>query len=113
MFSTPAYAQAASAAAPYPALAGLIQFLPLFAIFAIGYFLLIRPQQTAAKRQREAIAAVKKGDEVVTGGGSIGKVTKVSDTEVEVEFGAGQRQRVVKSMLVEVRPLGGAKPAND
>ena len=78
----------------------------------IFYFLILRPQQQAVKRLRQKIAAVKKGDEVVTGGGHIGKVTKVDDNEVEVEFAAGHRHRVVKATLSDVRPPG-AKPAND
>ena len=65
------------------------------------------------KQHQAEITAVKKGDEVVTGGGHIGKVTKVGDDEVEVEFAAGHRHRVVKSMISQVRPSGGAKPAND
>ena len=90
----------------------LIGILPWVLIFAIFYMLMIRPQQQRVKQHQAQIAAVKKGDEVVTGGGHIGKVTKVSDHEVEVEFASGQRHRVVKSMLSEVRPSGG-KPAND
>ena len=90
----------------------LIGILPWVAIFAIFYMLMIRPQQQKVKQHQAQIAAVKKGDEVVTAGGHIGKVTKVGDHEVEVEFAAGHRHRVVKSMLSEVRPAGG-KPAND
>jgi preprotein translocase subunit YajC len=93
-------------------MAGLISFAPLIIIFLIMYVLLIRPQQQAVKRQRLKIGAVKKGDEVVTGGGHIGKVTKVNDEEVEVEFANGQRHRVVKSMLSDVRSTG-TKAAND
>ena len=91
---------------------GLVSFTPLLLIFVIMYVLLIRPQQQAAKRQRAKIDAVKKGDEVVTGGGHIGKVTKVNENEVEVEFASGQRHRVVKSMLSDVRTAG-TKAAND
>jgi len=91
----------------------LIGILPWVAIFAIFYLLMIRPQQQKVKQHQAEIAAVKKGDEVVTGGGHIGKVTKVGDHEVEVEFAAGHRHRVVKSMISEVRPAGGGKPAND
>jgi preprotein translocase subunit YajC len=91
----------------------VIGILPWVLIFVIFYMLMIRPQQKRVKDHQAAIAAVKKGDEVVTGGGHIGKVTKVSDHEVEVEFAAGHRHRVVKSMLSEVRLAGGAKPAND
>ena len=86
---------------------------PWLLIFVIFYLLMIRPQQQRVKQHQARIAAVKKGDEVVTGGGHIGKVTKVGDNEVEVEFAAGHRHRVVKSMLSEVRPAGGGNPAND
>ena len=105
--------QAAPASSAGGAAAGLIQFFPFLAIFVIFYFLMIRPQQQRVKRHQATIGAVKKGDEVVTGGGHIGKVTKVGDHEVEVEFAAGHRHRVVKSTLSEVRPSGGGKPAND
>ena len=91
----------------------LFSILPWLAIFVIFYFLMIRPQQQRVKQHQAEITAVKKGDEVVTGGGHIGKVTKVGDHEVEVEFAAGHRHRVVKSMISQVRPSGGAKPAND
>ena len=91
----------------------LFGILPWLAIFVIFYLLMIRPQQQRAKQHQAQINAVKKGDEVVTGGGHIGKVTKVDDHEVEVEFAAGHRHRVVKSMLSEVRPSGRAKSAND
>jgi preprotein translocase subunit YajC len=105
--------QTAPAGQPSGTTAALIQFAPLLLIFVIFWFLVMRPQQQRVKQHRASIAAVKKGDEVVTGGGHIGKVTKVDDHEVEVEFAAGHRHRVVKSMLSEVRPSGGAKPAND
>jgi preprotein translocase subunit YajC len=91
----------------------LIGILPWVAIFVIFYMLMIRPQQQRVKQHQAEIASVKKGDEVVTGGGHIGKVTKVGEHEVEVEFASGHRHRVVKSMLSEVRPSGGGKPAND
>lgn len=90
----------------------LIGILPWVLIFVIFYILMIRPQQRRVKEHQATIAAVKKGDEVVTNGGHIGKVTKVGEHELEVEFAAGHRHRVVKSMLTEVRPSG-SKPAND
>ena len=90
----------------------LVGILPWILIFGIFYILMIRPQQQKVKQHQASINAVKKGDEVVTGGGHIGKVTKVGDHEVEVEFATGHRHRVVKSMLSEVRSAG-AKPAND
>jgi preprotein translocase subunit YajC len=109
MFSSSANA-AGSASSGMAGLAS--SFVPLILIFVIMYVLLIRPQQQAVKRQRAKIDAVKKGDEVVTGGGHIGKVTKVNEDEVEVEFASGQRHRVVKSMLSDIRTTG-AKAAND
>lgn len=111
MFVTPAYAQAAGAASSSGSIAMLVgQFVLLGAIF---WFLIIRPQQKRMKEHRAKIDAVKKGDTVVTGGGVIGKVTKVDENEVEVEIAASTRIRVVKGTLTDVQPLGGAKPAND
>ena len=112
MFVTPAYAQAAGAATSSSgSIAVLVgQFVLLGAIF---WFLIIRPQQKRMKEHRAKIDAVKKGDSVVTGGGVIGKVTKVDEHEVEVEIAPSTRIRVVKGTLTDVQPLGGAKPAND
>ena len=90
----------------------LIQFLPLVLIFVVFYFLLIRPQQRRMKQHQAMIGAVKKNDVVVTGGGLIGKVTKVDETEVEVELAPNVRVKSLKSTLSDVRPHGG-KPAND
>ena len=111
MFSTPAHASAGAAASG--GMAGLlVQFAPLLLIFVIFYFLLIRPQTRRAKEHRDMIGAVKRNDVAVTSGGLIGKVTKVEESEIELEIAAGTKVRVVKTMLAEVRPHG-AKPAND
>lgn|SRR5690242_2675374 len=113
MFATPAYAQAAGGAAANGGIAGaIISFAPLIVIFIAFWFLFIRPQTKRMKDQQAAIAAVKKGDEVTTAGGILGKVVKVSDDVVEVEIAQGVRVRVVKSTLTGIAPLGG-KPAND
>ena len=112
MFSSPAYAQAAAAPAG-GAYAGLIQFVPIVAIFVIFYFLMIRPQQTRAKAHRAMLDAVKRGDEVVTGGGLIGRVTKVADAELEVEVATGVKLRVVKGTLADVRTKPLPTAAND
>jgi preprotein translocase subunit YajC len=112
MFITPAYAQAAGSAAGGET-AFIMQFVPLLLIMAIFYFLLFRPQQLAAKAHREKVNAVKKGDSVVTGGGLIGKVTRVEDHQVEVEIATGVKVKVVKGTLTDVTPPGGTKPAND
>jgi preprotein translocase subunit YajC len=112
MFISPAYAQAAGAA-PSSTTSFLIQMAPLLLIFVIFYVLMIRPQQTAMKAHKAKLAAVKKGDSVVTGGGLVGKVTRVDDEQVEVEIASGVKVKAIKSTLTDVMPLGGAKPAND
>ena len=89
-----------------------VQMAPLLLIFVVFYFLLIRPQQRRAKDHADTIQAVKRGDGVVTGGGILGKVTKVDDGEVEVEIATGVKIKVVKATLADVLPKGG-KPAND
>src|SRR3954467_1648169 len=86
--------------------------LPRLLVFGIFYILMIRPQQRRVKEHQAAINAVKKGDDVITGGGIRGRVTKVSDDEAEVEIANGVRVRVVKSTLTGVTS-GNSKPAND
>ena len=112
MFASPAYAQAAGAAAPSATTGFILQMAPLLFIFVIFYFLLIRPQQRRMKQHRAMIDAVKKGDTVVTAGGLIGRVTRVDDAEIEVEIAPSTRVKVVKGTLSDVRGVGG-KPAND
>jgi preprotein translocase subunit YajC len=90
----------------------LLGILPWLLIFVIFYILMIRPQQRRVKEHQAAISAVKKGDEVVTGGGIRGRVTKVSDDEAEVEIAQGVKIRVVKSTISAVL-TGASKPAND
>jgi preprotein translocase subunit YajC len=90
----------------------LIGILPWLLIFVIFYFLMIRPQQQRVKQHQAAINAVKKGDEVVTGGGIRGRVTKVSDDEAEVEIAQGVKIRVIKSTITQVLTAT-SKPAND
>lgn len=112
MFATPAYAQAAGAAGQGSTLAGIASVAPLVLIFVVFYFLMIRPQQKRMKTLQNAVNSVKKNDTVITAGGLIGKVTKVDETEVEIELGPNVKVRAIKSTLAEVRPFG-AKPAND
>ncbi|MEO7277194.1 MAG: preprotein translocase subunit YajC [Sphingomicrobium sp.] len=90
----------------------LVGVLPWVFIFAIFYVLMIRPQQRRVKAHQAAVAAVKKGDEVVTAGGIRGRVTKTGDEEAEVEIAQGVRVRVVKSTLSQVLSPT-TKPAND
>ena len=111
MFVTPAYAQV-------PGGAGggdfLVSLLPFVAIFAIMYFLIIRPQRQAAKKRQEMLNAVRRNDTVITGGGVVGKVTKViDDSEVEVQIAPDTKVRVLRSMLAEVRVKGEPVAAND
>ncbi|MFL2844341.1 MAG: preprotein translocase subunit YajC [Alphaproteobacteria bacterium] len=81
----------------------LFQIMPLILIFFVFYFLIIRPQQNKVKEHAAMVNAVKKGDEVVTQGGLIGKVSKVSDEEVTIDFGDNVNIRAVKSTLAHVK----------
>jgi preprotein translocase subunit YajC len=93
--------------------AGLLMgILPWLLIFVIFYVLMIRPQQRRVKEHQAAIKAVKKGDEVITGGGIYGRVTRVTDEEAEIEIATGVRIRVLKSTISHVL-TSNAKPAND
>ncbi|MGR3548415.1 MAG: preprotein translocase subunit YajC [Roseovarius sp.] len=86
------------------------QFIPLILIFAIMYFLLIRPQQKKLKEHKAMIGALRRGDQVVTQGGLIGKVSKVKDdSEIEVELAEGVKVRVVRATIAQV--LSKTEPA--
>ncbi len=98
MFATPAYAQAAGGGAA----GGLIGFVPILLIFAIMYFLMIRPQQKKLKEHKAMVEALRRGDQVVTSGGMIGKVVKVADAEVEVELAPNVKVRVIKNTIAQV-----------
>ena len=98
MFATPANAQGLGDAA-----AGFGSFVPLILIFAIMYFLLIRPQQKKLKEHKAMVAALRRGDQIVTQGGIIGKVSKIKDdAEVEVEIADGVRVRIVRATITQV-----------
>ncbi len=100
MFATPAFAQAAGGGAG----SAFASFVPLILIFAIMYFLLIRPQQKKVKEHQKMVEGLRRGDQVVTAGGLVGKVTKVrEDGEVEVELADNVKVRVVKSTIATVR----------
>lgn len=82
---------------------GIQQFVPLILIFGIMYFLLIRPQQKKAKQHQAMVKALRRGDQVVTQGGMIGKVVKVKDDgEIEVEISDGVKVRIVQSTIATV-----------
>ncbi|NBC21484.1 MAG: preprotein translocase subunit YajC [Alphaproteobacteria bacterium] len=104
-------AAAQDGAAGGPSLIGqLLFFIPLILIF---YFLLIRPQQQQRKRHQEMVAAIKRGDTVITSGGLIAKVIKVADDELTVELAEGVRSRLMRQMVADVRAKGEPVAAND
>jgi len=91
---------------------GFQDFIPLILIFAIMYFLLIRPQQKKVKEHQNMVAALRRGDQVVTQGGLIGKVTKVKEeNEIEVEVAEGVKVRVVQNTIAQV--LSKTEPTKD
>ena len=95
------------------AVAAFVNFvMPMVLIFGIFYILVLRPQNRRVKEHQAAIKAVKKGDEVITGGGIRGRVTRVTDEDAEVEIANGVKVRVVKSTLTGVVSKN-SKPAND
>jgi preprotein translocase subunit YajC len=107
MLITPAYAQAAGGGAG----SAFASFIPLILIFAIMWFLLIRPQQKKLKEHQAMVAALRRGDEVITQGGLIGKVTKVKeDGELEVEIAPNVKVRVVRNTIAQV--VSKTEPAN-
>jgi len=83
----------------------LFQLIPFILIFVVIYFLILRPQQKRAKEHREMVAALRRGDQVLTNGGLIGKISKVTDDgeDVEVEIAKGVKVRVMRHMISEVR----------
>jgi preprotein translocase subunit YajC len=103
MFVTPAYAQTGMGGAPDI----LVSILPFVLIFVIMYFLIIRPQRTQLKKREEMLSAIRRGDTVVTGGGLIGKVTKViDDRELEIDLGGGTKVTALRSTIADVRVRG-------
>jgi preprotein translocase subunit YajC len=114
MLISPAYAQDASGLLGN--LGSIGQFLPLILIFGVFYFLLIRPQQQRQKEAKAMLAAIKRGDRVVTGGGIVGVVQKVKDgsNEIEVEIAPNTRVTVLRetiSAVVNATPANAAKPS--
>lgn len=105
MFISNAYAQGAEAAT----MSNLSTFLPLILMFVVMYFLMIRPQQKRAKEQRAMMEALAKGDEVVTAGGILGKVSKVTDTYVTLEVAANTEIVVQKPSVTTLLPKGTLK----
>jgi preprotein translocase subunit YajC len=101
---TSAYAQGVPG---MPTTDTLIQFVPFVLIFVIMWFLIIRPQQRRARQHADMIKAVRRGDTVVSSGGIVGRVTKVTDDpEIEIEIAEGVRVKLIRSMVAEVRTKG-------
>jgi preprotein translocase subunit YajC len=102
-----AHAQTAAAAAD--PLGGMMQMLPMILMFVVLWFLMIRPQMKKAKEHKALLAAIAKGDEVVTQGGIVGRVTKVGDSYINIEIATGTDIVVQKPAIVLVLPKGTLK----
>ncbi len=107
MLISNAYAQAAQASQGFD----LLQMLPLVLMFVLLYFLMIRPQSKRAKEHKAMLAALQKGDEVVTAGGTLGKVTKVGDNFVSIEIASNVEVQVQRSSITTMLPKGTIKNA--
>lgn len=105
MFISNAYAQAAAAGPE----SSLMSFLPIVLMFIVLYFLMIRPQMKRQKEQKAMMEALSKGDEVVTAGGILGKVTKVTDAYVTIEVAAGTEIVTQKAAVATLLPKGTIK----
>lgn len=107
MLISEAYAQAAAPAAG--ATGGLMSMLPLVLMFVVLYFVMIRPQMKRQKETRAMLEALSKGDEVVTQGGVIGRISKLGDTFVHLEVANGVELQVQRAAIVQVLPKGTVK----
>lgn len=101
---TSAYAQISA-----PGGTDLMAFLPMIAIFVVFYFLLIRPQQKRAKEQKAMLEALQKGDEIVTAGGVVGKISKLSDQYAVVEIAPNVEMTVQRAAVATLLPKGTIK----
>jgi len=106
LFISDAWAQGGGSAG-----GGLISLLPIIVIFVLFYFLLIRPQQKRQKQHREMVNNLSKGDEVVTAGGALGKITDVGENFITLEVAQGVEIKVQRSMVQSMMPKGTFKDA--
>ena len=106
MFISNAYEQAAAGA---DTASSLMSFLPMIAMFAVLYFIMIRPQMKKQKEHKSMVEALAPGDEVVTAGGILGKVTSVRDTNINVQIADGVEIQLQRSAVVQVLPKGTLK----
>jgi len=109
MFITNAYAQTAGATGIE---GNLMSFLPIIMMFVVLYFLMIRPQMKRQKEQKSMMEGLKKGDEIITVGGILGKITKVSDNYVNVEIAANTEVVIQKSAVTMLLPKDSIKAIN-
>jgi preprotein translocase subunit YajC len=103
--------QAAAPAAGEPP--AWVTFAPFVGMAVIFWFFILRPQMRQQKAQREKIASIKRGDQVLTGGGFLGKVVKVDDDYAEIELAPGMKVKALKSTITDIVGPGGSPPAND
>ncbi len=103
MLISPAFA--ADPAQPDP----IMSFLPLIVLFALFYFLIIRPQMKRAKETKKMQESIQKGDEVITAGGQLGKVVKISDQYITLEIGGGVESHFQRATVATVLPKGTIK----
>lgn len=106
MFISSAYAQAAAGGDTQSTLMGM---LPLVLMFVVLYFVMIRPQLRRQKEHKALVEALAKGDEVVTAGGFLGRVSKIGETYIGVELAAGVEVQMQRSAVVQVLPKGTVK----
>jgi len=106
VFISPAYAQATGST---PFGGDIMAFLPMIAIVVVFYFLLIRPQQKRAKETKAMLGSLQKGDEVVTAGGIVGRISKLSDTYADVEIASNVEITVQRSAISLLLPKGTIK----
>ena len=106
MFISSAYAQAATGGSTQDT---LISMLPLVLMFVVLYFVMIRPQMKRQKEHKAMVEALAKGDEIVTAGGFLGKVSKIGETYIGVELASGMEVQMQRSAVVQVLPKGTLK----
>ena len=106
MFISSAYAQAAGAADTQSQLMGM---LPLVLMFVVLYFVMIRPQMKKAKEHKAMVDTLAKGDEVIMGGGMLGKIAKLGETYLSVEVASGVEVQIQRAAVIQVLPKGTIK----
>ena len=109
MFISDAFAQAAPAASNGGGTSQLLSMLPLVLMFVVLYFIMIRPQMKRQKEHKAMVEALAKGDEVITSGGVLGKVSKLGESILSVEIANGVEIQIQRSAVTQVLPKGTIK----